>query len=483
VSIKIKFSIFLAVLLLLTVGLLSIMVLNGIEMDQRTQYEQFLDQQARTANLYVMQSSLAEVTFTHEEYIKVKGKELAEQLGEISGQLVVLYDSNGDKVGESLARSENDDLKDIINYALNNKIAYQVSEDSLYYMAPLLASGQQVGVVQFYYSLSRNNEFYHNIKMLFIYIGVMLFMLSFTAGYFYFNTFATGILKLKKMTDKIKEGQYDVQVLSRKDELGSLSEGIFYMSKQIKQTIQEMITEQEKLKLAVQKLSQLEKQQKEFIGNVTHEFKTPLTSVKAYIDLLDMYPGDVELLEEAKLTIKLETERLYEMVEKVLQLSVLEKYDFEYNKERINIQEIILQVCSSLKGKMDKFDIKIETQLVEAFIDVDRESLVIILINLLDNAIKYNKSNGHIIIRSYISDSKVNVEIRDTGIGMPQDADNKIFQPFYTVDRNRSRENGGTGLGLSLVKKLMEAQQGSIQLVETSDEGSEFLLSFPRYKE
>ena len=482
-SIRIKFSIFLAVLLLLTVALLSMLVLDGIEKDQRMQYEQFLAQQARTANLYVMQSSFTEVTLTHEEYIKVKGKELAEQLGEISGQLVVLYDSNGDKVGESLARSEHDDLKDILNYALNNKIAYQVSEDSLYYMAPLLARGEQVGVVQFYYSLSRNNEFYHNIRMLFIYIGVMLFILSFTAGYFYFNTFAAGILKLKKMTDTIKEGQYDVQVLSRKDELGSLSEGIYDMSKQIKQNIHDMLAEQEKLKLAVQKLSQLEKQQKEFIGNVTHEFKTPLTSVKAYLDLLDMYPDDVELLEEAKLTIKKETERLYEMVEKVLQLSVLEKYDYEYNKERINIEEVIVQVCSSLKGKMDKFGIQLETQLDEAFIDVDKESLVIILINLLDNAIKYNKSNGHIIIRSYISDSKVNVEIRDTGIGMPQDADNKIFQPFYTVDRNRARESGGTGLGLSLVKKLMETQQGTIQLVKTDREGSEFLLSFPRYKE
>nr|WP_243414759.1 HAMP domain-containing sensor histidine kinase [Sporosalibacterium faouarense] len=243
-----------------------------------------------------------------------------------------------------------------------------------------------------------------------------------------------------------------------------------------------MKKEQENLRLAVNKLSQLEKQQKQFIGNVTHEFKTPLTSVKAYIDLLEMYPDDEELLKTAKTNIKNETQRLYEMVEKVLELSSLEKYDFEFNKEKIDVKESILQVLNSLKGKMDKFGINLETELTKAYVEADKDSMIIILVNLMDNAIKYNKTRGNISVKSYVKDNQVIIEIADTGIGIPEKVVNKIFQPFFTVDKNRSRQNGGTGLGLALVKNQVEIQGGSISLVDTSSKGSTFRISFPLYK-
>lgn len=352
ISIKIKFSVFLAVLLLLTVVILSILVLDGIKKDQQEQYEGFL----------------------------------AQQISSVSGQLTVLYDKDGKKVGESVAESKTDNFKTTLSFALKNKIAYQVEQDSLYYYS-----------------------------------------------------FANGILKLKNVTDLIRTGEYNIEVPHRRDELGKLGEGIYDMSRQIVKTIGDMQAEQQKLTLAVAKLSELEQQQKQFIGNVTHEFKTPLTSVKAYIDLLEMYPDDMELMKTARETIDQEIRRLYEMVDKVLQLSALEKYDFEYNMEKIDVREIILQVCSSIKGRMDKFGLLLETELEEVFVEADRENMIIILINLLDNAIKYNKSQGSIRIRSHEAYSKVFIDISDTGIGMPAEAEFKIFEPFYTVDKNRSR--------------------------------------------
>lgn len=244
ISIKIKFSIFLALLLLFTVSLLSLLVLEGIKKDQQVQYEEFLTQQSRTANLYFIQTSLTESAVTPSAFLASKGKELAEQLGTVSGQLVVLYDEKGKEVGASMAKSENTDLEKALSYALKNKIAYQIEGESLYYMAPLTVGDEQVGVVRFYYSLTRNLQFYNNIKMLFIYIGAIVFIFSFILGYFYFNSFAKGILKLKSMADKIKEGEYDTEVLERKDELGKLSEGIYYMSRQIMRTIGDMEQEQ-----------------------------------------------------------------------------------------------------------------------------------------------------------------------------------------------------------------------------------------------
>ena len=479
ISIKIKFSVFLAALLLLTVVLLSILVLDGIKKDQQVKYEEFLAQQARMANLYFIQLSLSESFMLPETFLNSGGNELAKQMSRVSGQLTVLYDKNGKKIGESVAGSRRSNVEKALTYALQNKIAYQVEGDSLYYLAPLTIGEEQVGVIQLYYSLAGNHQFYQYIRTLFIYIGAVVFIVSFILGYFYFNSFANGILKLKSMVDRIRSGQFDIEVPKRGDELGRLGEGIYDMSRQIVKTLEDMQAEQQKLTLAVTKLSQLEKQQKQFIGNVTHEFKTPLTSVKAYIDLLEMYPDDTELLEAATKNIKQETERLYEMVDMVLQLSALEKYDFEYKMERIDVSQIILHVCSSLKGKMDKFGIQLETELNEAFINADRENMIIILINLLDNAIKYNKAKGSVRIKSYVDNTNVIVEISDTGIGIPAEAELKIFKPFFTVDKNRSRQSGGAGLGLSLVKGIIEKQSGSVTLVETGPEGSTFRLCFP----
>lgn len=479
ISIKMKFSVFLAALLLLTVTILSILVLDGIKKDQQSKYEALLAQQAKTSNLYFNQLSLSEPFVMPETFLIKGGNELAKQLGRVNGQITILYDKKGNKTGESVAENRKNDVKEALSYALQNKIAYQVEKSSLYYLAPLTKGGEQIGVVQLYYSLTGEHEFYDYIRTLFIYIGAGVFVVSFILGYIYFNSFANGILRLKKLTDRIRSGQYNIEVPRRRDELGRLGEGIYDMSRQILITIEAMQAEQQKLTLAVDKLSALEKQQKEFIGNVTHEFKTPLTSVKAYLDLLEMYPDDTELMVTATNNIKQETKRLYEMVDKVLQLSALEKYDFEYTVEKIDVKQMILRVCSSLKGKMDKFGIGLETELKEVYINADRENLLIILINLIDNAIKYNKPQGSIRILSYEENSRVLIEISDTGIGIPEEDKDRIFESFYTVDKNRSRQNGGAGLGLSLIKKLMEKQGGWIALVKTGPEGSTFRLSFP----
>lgn len=267
--------------------------------------------------------------------------------------------------------------------------------------------------------------------------------------------------------------------MKRRDEIGELGEGIRAMSERIRQTIRDKDDEREKLKLAVDKLSKLDEQQKQFIGNVTHEFKTPLTSIKAYLDLMDMYPDDESLLQTAKANIAGDTQRLYEMVEKVLRLSALEKYDFEFTKEKVDVRRTIASVLDSLQGKMDKFGLRLETNLAEASADADGDSLTIVLMNLLDNAIKYNKTKGSIRISCEERDGQVVIEIADTGIGIPQTVAHKIFEPFYTVDKNRSRENGGAGLGLSLAKKYAEMQGGSIALVRSGEEGTTFRIAYP----
>jgi signal transduction histidine kinase len=192
-----------------------------------------------------------------------------------------------------------------------------------------------------------------------------------------------------------------------------------------------------------------------------------------------MYPDDENLLETARTNIKSETQRLYEMVEKVLQLSALEKYDFEYKKERIELKQTILSVLNSLKGKLDKFGISLQTELTEAFVEADKDSMTIVLMNLLDNAIKYNKAEGSISVKNYLEKDRAVIEIADTGIGIPEELAGKIFDPFYTVDKNRSRQSGGVGLGLSLAQKHADTIGGSVTLVNTNTDGTTFRIVFP----
>ena len=452
-GIKIKFSIFLASVLLLTVFLLSVLVLNGIKNNQRLRYEEYLEQQADIANTYFIQTILAQPSESTETYLAENGINFAEKLELISGQTVALYDKEGNLVRQELPESEK--MKKTLNYSLDDKISYLTEGNDLYYFAPIKLGNEQVGVIRFNYSLNQYQEFYQQIKRLFIIVGSGVFLGSFILAYFYFGSFANSIIRLEKAVSHIGEGHYDVPMLMRKDELGSLSEGIHDMSLQIKSTLENMEAEHEKLTLAVGRLSQLDQQQKQFIGNVTHEFKTPLTSIKANLDLLEMYPGDNELVETASNRIKNDTDKLYEMVVKVLDLSALDKYEFEYQMEPLEIKQIIINVLSSLSGKLDKFGIQAKSRLVEANVKGDRDSLMIVLMNLLDNAIKYNKTNGSILVTNEVQDNYMIIDIADTGIGMPEEFANKIFEPFYTIDKNRAREKGGVGLGLSLAQNIL----------------------------
>ncbi len=483
-SIKVKFSVFLALLLLLTVSILSTLVLRGVRNNQKNDYEMYLAQQVKIANTYIKQMYLEESIDNTEEFLQNNAQQLALQMNSISGMYIGIYDMGGRELTDFLAANIREDVEDILSHARNNQIVYKIVGEYIEYMAPLY-NENQIGVIQLHYSLKKDIQFYNDIKNLFISIGFGVFVFSFIIAYFYFNRFSKSIVKLKKDTVDIKMGLYSSIVpLKRKDELGDLSEGIYYMSNQIEKNIKTMETEQQNLKLAVEKLGALEKQQKTFIGNITHEFKTPLTVIKTYMDLLELYSDDSNLLEEAKVNIAKEAQRLNEMVEKSLHLSSLEKYDFEFECREIDVKDILEEICSRMQGKAQKFNITLTKKLESGVILGDKENLMHIFINLIDNAIKYNEVNGEIFIKSFTKDKKVFIEVSDTGIGIPKEAREKIFEPFFTVNKDRSKNHGGTGLGLSLVKELIEKQKGTIMILDTKEKGTTFLISFPSlYKE
>lgn len=487
ISIKIKWTIFIILLLILNLFIISFFMLKGIKNNQRQSYEAFLKDSSKTANLYIREKFLSSNKTDFEKFYIENAKNIVFDLEGILDLQSTLYDKNGNSIVSDIGIMQNNkEIKQklkIIDKALNNKIVYEKTKDKIIYLAPIYDFEKQIGILELEYYTERENLFYKEIKKLFLEVGTGAILITYLLAYLYFSKVVNNIVLLKKSLKEIEKGNYEpVMNLDENDEFGDLSKGIYFMSNKIKENMYQVNTEKEKLVFAVEKLQELEKQQKEFIGNITHEFKTPLTVIKIQMDLMTLYKEDEDMVYKSKEIADKELKRLDNMVENILYLSKIEKYDFELKKEKINTKNLLSDICSRMKGKASKFDIEIIQNINDAHILIDLESFMQIFINLIDNAIKYNIRDGKIFIRSYVEQDKNYIEIEDTGIGISSECKSKIFEPFYTADKNRSKKFSGTGLGLSLVNKIVKRQNGSIKLLD-SKEGTCFQVSFPLYNE
>ncbi len=477
-GLKLKSSLFLALLLMLTVTALSFFVLRGIRINQTRQNEEYLIQQGIIAGNYMKQMYLMESVIDPDNFLREKSWELVKRFEMITGMQTVLYDMSGKKLADTTPMAGETDISTLMEYALKDTNAYVIEGDTMVFLAPLHNSEGQIGVLQFNYSNAKDKAFYKKIKVLFLFGGILIFLFCFLCGHFYLNPLIQGILKLKRTAQKIKEGNFSsLTPLNRKDELGDLSRDIYFMGTRIKTQMEEMKQEKDNLKMAVEKLEILGLQQKQFIGNVTHEFKTPLTVIKAYSDLMNLYQDDPKLVLDAKENIDKEIIRLSDMLDKVLTLSALENYKIDFFMEPLDIEKIITDVCEHLEVRIKQQGLNLHRALEKQYITGDKERLNQIFLNLIDNAIKYNRENGHIWVSVKREYNEVCVQIKDTGIGIPSEAREKLFTPFFTVDKAHPQS---TGLGLALVKELTEKQGGTIKLLEGTDITT-FEVRFPSY--
>ncbi|MVP01111.1 sensor histidine kinase [Paenibacillus lutrae] len=457
-NLKWKFALFIAALLLFAVGILSTLVLSGVADYQREQLEVSLQQQADIAGNRIRQQYVSGTRFDPQTFMQLQGQNLAVQIGSTSGMRVLLYDISGAKAGDSLPMEEVPDTGEALNYALQNKIAYLVAGDTQDYLAPVQGPDGQLGVIHFQALLGSQQAFYKNLQERFVVTGTMVLLISFGLGLFYMNRQAKAISRLKDAADSIRKGTFITEPpFERKDELGELSGGIYDMSQAIQASMNT---------------------QQHFINNISHELKTPLTSIRAYTDLLHMYGDDPALIKEAREVIDKEAARLYDLVEKVLKLAAMNKYEFEQQLEKVEMASFLEDLCARMKGKADVFGVTIYRELETAEIWADRESLMQIFVNLLDNAIKYNRENGSVTVKNRMMDNRLAVEITDTGVGIPEELGDKIFEPFYTVNKDRARKSGGSGLGLSLVKQWVDRHSGNIRVEHPEEGGTRFVVSF-----
>ncbi|MGP0583554.1 sensor histidine kinase [Paenibacillus timonensis] len=485
-GLKGKAAALLAILLAAVIAVLSVLVLAGIREDQRERLEQTLAAEVESANLRVRQEVLTSGSPAPDAFMEQSGQGLAVDLGAESGLPVTLYKTDGSLAGTSLPFQPKVDVQDALSYTAKGLSAYITEGDQLLYLAPLYAFDQQsVGTVQFHVSLTEQQAFYERIRRLFWLAGVTVLVGGFLLGYLFVWRQAHVITRLNRAATRIGEGEYLREpTVQRKDELGELAQGIYEMSGKIATTHAQLTDEKSKLLEAVTRLQELEQQQKLFIGNISHELKTPLTSILAYADLLDMYRDDPALLEEAARHIGMEAERLYALVEKSLKLSSMDVYEFETHASSVDMKPLLTEAALRLQAKAEKQGIELVTTLQDGKVWADSDNVMHMVMNLLDNGVKYNQPGGKVFLSNEaISEpsgpGRMQITVKDTGIGIPPEAWPRIFDPFFTVSSDRARVHGGTGLGLPLVRSLAEKQRGSVKLTASGPEGSTFVIELP----
>ena len=232
----------------------------------------------------------------------------------------------------------------------------------------------------------------------------------------------------------------------------------------------------------VTKLEMLERVRQEFISNVSHELRTPLAAITAYAEtLLDGGIDDAENSLRFLHTIQRNAERMKALVNDISELSAIESGAVSLSIERLSLRQVVGDVFNGLSHRAAKHGVALHNQVAEDFyVDADRRRLDQILINLVDNAVKFNHPGGAVTVLAADSEGGQTIKVRDTGPGIPPEHLPRVFERFYRVDKARSREAGGTGLGLAIVKHLALAHGGEAYVASEFGAGSEFSIKLPR---
>ncbi len=269
---------------------------------------------------------------------------------------------------------------------------------------------------------------------------------------------------LKKITAGANEYasgnlEYRIQ-LSSHDEIGYLAETLNYMS---------------------DKLNQLEEYQKTFIANVSHDFRSPLTSIKGFLEAILDGTIPPEMHDKYLNRVITETERLNKLTQGMLTLNSLDskgllfRTNFDINRVIKDTAATFEVVCSQ---KNLTFDLTFGDSIQMVYGELGKIQQV--LYNLIDNAIKFSPDGSTIYIQAYPKHEKIFVSVKDTGIGIPKDSIKKIWERFYKTDLSRGKDKKGTGLGLSIVKEIIQAHGENIDVISTVGVGTEFIFSLPR---
>jgi two-component system phosphate regulon sensor histidine kinase PhoR len=229
------------------------------------------------------------------------------------------------------------------------------------------------------------------------------------------------------------------------------------------------------------RLKQLERTREEFVANVSHELRTPLSLIKGYVEtLLDGARDNPGVAERFLKIIERNTNRLDLLIQDLLTISALESGRMKLNLQPVELRSLGEKVLADLHAKAENKNVSLVNELPEFTASADVNRLDQVFANLVDNAIKYGRAQGHVIVGGKkLDDGKLEIFVKDDGPGIPAESLDRVFERFYRVDKARSRDQGGTGLGLSIVKHIVQAHSGEVRCESGPGKGATFYFTLP----
>lgn len=339
------------------------------------------------------------------------------------------------------------------------------SEDTLSVFSPITVNYRVRGYVIIHKPTSSLVS-YANDLILFVYETLaLLFLAAFIVLVLFTYVVYIPIRKIARAADAYAEGNFDAKIdIHSNDEIGYLAASLNYMANE---------------------LNTLEDDQKKFVSNVSHDFRSPLTSIKGYVEA--MLDGTIppEMQEKYLNIILFETERLNKLTTSLLELNKFGSHGTMLDITDFDINYAIRMTVQTFEGICTEKHISFNLILTgeTLFVSADMSKIQQVLYNLIDNAIKFSHPDSSITIETTEKNEKIFISVKDTGIGIPSDSIKKIWERFYKTDLSRGKDKKGTGLGLAIVKEIIQAHGENINCISTEGVGTEFLFTLPLAKE
>lgn len=276
------------------------------------------------------------------------------------------------------------------------------------------------------------------------------------------RTIIRPITKLNTAAREYAKGNFETKTgVKRKDEIGELSDSLEYMAGE---------------------LNKLDEYRKNFIANISHDFRSPLTSIKGYLEA--MLDGTIppEKYNRYLNIVLNESKRLTKLTSGLLELNDFDTYGPVLKKQNFDIVDVIRETRNTVEGVYEKkkIDFQLKCPAEDTVVYADKMKIGQVVHNLIDNAIKFSPKGGKITVTVYDKNGKVFVSVKDQGPGIEKDKQKRVFDRFYKTDSSRGKDKQGTGLGLSITKEIIKAHGENINLISTEGAGSEFVFSLTR---
>lgn len=343
-------------------------------------------------------------------------------------------------------------------YTIDNFFDYY-SKELLTVFASITSEFMVKGYVVIHYDINELGPSVNNLISVSYFTLAILFMLSLIVLIFFTELVYTPLRKIIRGTEQYAAGnmEYEIKVDSD-DELGYLAACLNFMANQI---------------------ANYDNDQKKFIANVSHDFRSPLTSIRGFLEA--MLDGTIppEMHEKYLGIVLNETERLTKLTNDLLALNNLSTKGMRLEKTDFDINSVIRAIAASFENTCRKKKLAIEIVLTGEtfFVNADLGKIQQVIYNLTDNAIKFSHQNSVIKIETFEKKNKLFVSVKDSGIGIPKEEIKQIWDRFYKSDLSRGKDKKGTGLGLSIVKEIIKAHGEKIDVISTEGVGSEFIFS------